>query len=154
MSERSLLLAVDPGKLSGFVVLDVTKVPSEGPEILVAEEYEQQLTAAFIHWWLATGEVTSVVMEDFIITVETAKKTETRYSLELIGVGRYFSTLYNIPFTLQTPAAAKSFVSNDRIRSLGLWVRGGMGHHKDAMRHAILHLVKDCEWRPSELLSD
>lgn len=153
MTDRALLLAVDPGKLSGFVLLDTTEIPDGDPKIVLAEEFDQQLTAANMHWWLASGEVTSVVMEDFFITVETAKKKDTRYSLELLGVGRYFSTLYSVPFTLQSPSAAKSFVDNDRIRALGLWVRGGEGHHKDAMRHAILHLVKDCDWRPDKLLS-
>jgi len=152
MQKSKYLLACDPGKLSGFVVLDITDFNNEGPKIVVAEEYDQQTTGSYIHWWLANHDHIEVVMEDFIITVETGKKRDTRYSLELIGVGRYFANLYSKPFTLQKPSAAKNFVDNDRIRDLGLWVKGGEGHHKDAMRHAILYLVQTSGWRSSSLL--
>lgn len=151
MDER-YLLACDPGKLSGFVVLDITDFESQGPKIEVADEFDQQTTAAHIHWWAANTENLEIVMEDFFITTETGKKKDTRYSLELLGVGRYFATLYGKPFTLQSPSAAKNFVDNDRIRDLELWVKGGEGHHKDAMRHAILYLVQSKRWKTSKLL--
>jgi len=154
MSSNDLLLACDPGKLSGFVVLDITDFESKEPTIVSAEEYDQQTTASYLHWWIANSDNIEIVMEDFVITTNTGKKSaaDTRIPLELIGVGRYFATLYNKPFTLQKPVAAKNFVDNDRIRDLGLWVKGGEGHHKDAMRHAILYLVQSKKWSSKGLL--
>jgi len=152
--DHRYLLACDPGKLSGFVVLDITDFETEEPSVVVAEEFEQQATCSHLHWWIANAQNIEIVMEDFVITTQTGKKSavDTRIPLEIIGVGRYFANLYSKPFTLQKPAAAKNFVDNDRIRDVGLWVKGGAGHHKDAMRHAILYLVQTAGWRSSGLL--
>lgn len=154
MPRSKYLLACDPGKASGFVVLDISDFESQGPVIVSAEEYDQQTTCAYLHWWIANHDDIEIVMEDFITTTATAKKSnnDTRIPNEIIGVGRYFAALYGKPFTLQKPAAAKNFVDNQRIRDLGLWVKGGEGHHKDAMRHAILYLVQSKKWSSEGLL--
>jgi hypothetical protein len=150
---KKYLMALDPGKATGFVVLDITGFPETEPIVVIAEEPDQFNTCLKIHTILGSGDDVEVVMEDFKVNSGTAKKSlERMFSSEIIGVARYFCELYDHKFTLQTPAAAKSFVDNDRIRALGLWVKGGEGHHKDAMRHAILYLVKHYEWKPEGLL--
>lgn len=152
---KNYILSIDPGKLSGFVLLSIRNFPEQEPKVLKAEEYTQIETCNEVikviedHY----GDL-EIVMEDFIITTETAKKkTDRWYSLEIIGAIRYFAEANKIPFTLQSPAAAKSFVTNERIRNLGLWVAGGQGHHHDAMRHAILYIVQRTQSLPKGLLS-
>ena len=154
MSEgKKYLMAIDPGKATGFVVLDITGFPEDEPIIIIAEEPDQFTTCYKIHTMLASGDDFEVVIENFTVNKDTSKKAMDRmYSSEIIGVTRYMCELYGHKMTIQTPSAAKTFVDNDRIRDLGLWVKGGEGHHKDAMRHAILYLVKEHSWKPKGLL--
>ena len=161
VGERSMtainLIAIDPGKASGFVVLDITETFATGarPIILYSGEPEQQETCAWVDSFLSDPDNDAkiyIVMEDFLITPETGKKKDTRYSLEIIGAVRYLAKLHGIPFALQTSSNAKSFAENDRIRSMGLWVPGGEGHAKDAMRHAILYMVKALHLKPEGLI--
>lgn len=151
------LMAIDPGKASGFVILDLeeTQISGSPPVIVYSGEPDQFDACHRASTWLADperGPVTHVVMEDFLITPETGKKKETRYSLEVIGAVRYAAALHQVKFVLQTPSAAKSFVDNDRLRNMDLWVPGGEGHAKDAMRHAILYLANSLRLAPTGLL--
>lgn len=146
------VLGVDPGKMSGIVVLrcadDLSFV-----EIELSEEKGQYETSMRIKEYSGMGAV-DVVMEDFIITMETVKKkSPANWSLELIGVGRFFAQLNGQKFVLQPPSM-KPFCNNDLIRKLGLWVPGGAGHAKDAMRHAIIHLMLNKNWTPKQALEE
>lgn len=149
----SLLLAIDPGLASGYVVLEYS-ISDDSVTIVASEELDQYDTCSRAESLLYENRdgTIDVVMESFIITPETAKKTRTSYSLEIIGAVRYLAQKWGAPFDLQTPANAKSFSTNDRLRALDLWVPGGEGHAKDAMRHAVLYLVKNKGWRPKGLL--
>ena len=51
----------------------------------------------------------------------------------------------------QMPVDAKRMFPNEALKALGTWHRGGEGHANDAMRHALLRLVKT-GWVPKELL--
>jgi hypothetical protein len=51
----------------------------------------------------------------------------------------------------QSPADAKAMFTNEKIRILDYWHRGGEGHALDSIRHALLRLVKS-GWKPVKLL--
>jgi hypothetical protein len=51
----------------------------------------------------------------------------------------------------QSPADAKAMFSNEKIRILDYWHRGGEGHALDAIRHGLLRLAKS-GWIPTKLL--
>ena len=157
---RKLLMALDPGKLTGFVVLDYTDADEDtAPTILYAAEPEQYETCETVDRMFQGGSVDlpqdytlDVVMERFKITTETGKKNDVDYSLEIIGTVKYLAQKYGFTYTMQTPSQAMNFVDNDRIRNVGLWVKGGAGHKLDAMRHAIYYLVFQKGWRPRGLV--
>ncbi len=86
-----------------------------------------------------------VVIEDFIITANTAAKSQAPWSLRQIGVAEYLADKYGCPFTTQPPSAAKAFVSNDKLKGLG-WYARGQDHGRDAQRHAVLYLVRQGWW--------
>ncbi len=86
-----------------------------------------------------------VVIEDFIITANTAAKSQAPWSLRQIGVAEYLADKYGCPFTTQPPSAAKAFVSNDKLKGLG-WYARGQDHGRDAQRHAVLYLVRHDWW--------
>lgn len=49
-------------------------------------------------------------------------------------------------FKLQTPAEAKAFVSNEKLKRVG-WYTVGMDHGRDATRHLLLWLCTTPEGR-------
>lgn len=63
-------------------------------------------------------------------------------SVEVTGVAKWAAWKYGCGVTMQTPADAKAFVTNDRIRSLGWWERGQSDHARDAARHVLLFLAR------------
>jgi hypothetical protein len=86
-----------------------------------------------------------VVIEDFIITANTAAKSQAPWSLKQIGMAEYLAVKYGCPFTTQPPSAAKAFVTNDKLKAIGWYVRG-QDHGRDALRHAVLYLVRQGWW--------
>lgn len=66
----------------------------------------------------------------------------TTWSLETIGLIRYFAEKNGIPLFMQQPSEAKSLVTNDAIKRAGLWVVG-QEHARDAVRHALYYLIKE-----------
>lgn len=98
-----------------------------------------------------------IVCERFVITVETAKKAQAPYSLELIGVlkqelrdrGRDPDDKKVLPF--QSPRDAMAMFTNPGLKKLGYWHKGGAGHANDSIRHGLLYLTRQ-GWVPSRLL--
>lgn len=146
------LIALDPGKSSGLSLIDITDI--ENASVVWSGEYDQFETCKSIEDMLSSDEHEyEVVCESFIITAQTHKKTQSTWSLEILGAVRYFCQKYGASFVLQTPQAAKSFSNNDRLRSVGFWHKGGEGHANDSLRHAVLYLVEKKGWQPKGLLS-
>lgn len=151
----NLLISIDPGKASGFAVLDYTDL--DDIKITYSGELDQFETCSMVENLLvdSTSFTYEIVMEKFTVTPQTGKNSnEQNWSSEIIGCVRYLAEKHGISFTEQTPARAKTFVPNDRMKAVGIWHTGGEGHAKDALRHAVLYLVEKKGWRPAGLLAD
>jgi hypothetical protein len=127
MTLTQAILAVDPGKMSGLAFHDYETRRAD------FHEFEFDNTCAYVMEKAREyRERLLLVSESFIITINTAKNTQAPWSLELIGVMRYVSrTLTGRDLTLQQPAAAKRFSSNERLKLMGYWTPGLAGHAKD-----------------------
>lgn len=150
-----LLIAIDPGKASGYAVLDFTNI--NNVKIIESSELEQYETVATadkrLSEWVFEEDTVEVVMEKFTVTAQTGKNTNGQnWSSEIIGAVRYLAQKHRAKFTEQTPAEAKSFIPNERLKTIGLWHKGGEGHARDALRHGGLYLIKHHAWRPAGLL--
>lgn len=151
---RKLLLCLDPGKASGVGILDYSDL--DNIEIVFSGE----LQPVDLYKWLSqtfydakqAGDSLECVAEDFLITPQTGKNSAAPWSLKGNGALELMCTLYEVPYTYQTPARAKNFVPNDRLKAVGLWHKGGEGHARDALRHGVLYLVEKKNWRPENLL--
>lgn len=77
------------------------------------------------------------VAERFVMN---SKITQSPWSLETIGLIRYFAKIYHIPFHLQAPSQAKNLIKNTVLKKADLYVPG-QGHAMDAARHAVYFLV-------------
>lgn len=87
-----------------------------------------------------------VVCEDFIISQRTVKSAVAEgwkrgRELMLIGATEFMCRQTGTDFVLQSPAEAKAFSTDVKLRTLGWW-RSGPDHANDASRHLLLALVQ------------
>lgn len=142
MTNTRTIIALDPGLASGCAIVRL----SDDREISLIESLELDVKET---WYWLEGALglygntpgTEFVAETFIITTETAKKSQSPWSLRLLGVAEFLAAQYSTPFIEQTPAQAKRLVTNDMLRAGGVWHRGGEGHANDATRHAVYRLL-------------
>jgi hypothetical protein len=107
----------------------------------------------FINGWNLNEDFT-IVCERFTINAQTVRNSQAPYSLEQIGVLKHICREHNYDvekIAMQSPADAKAMFPNEALRKVGAWHVGGEGHANDAMRHALLRLVKT-GWKPRVLL--
>lgn len=135
------LLAIDPGLATGLGLIDVTDINNPTKiwtkEVDIVEFYNTVPEVIKAH----ADKDLEVVCENFIITVATAKKSQSPWSLNLIGIVQYFCYKNDVPLHLPKPGE-REFTSNDMLRHFGLWHVGGAGHANQAMRHAFAFLVR------------
>lgn len=137
---KRYVMAIDPGLTTGFAFVD-----TDGPTIIETAEVDWFDLGMKQGEYLTQfpGEV-AVVIERFIITPQTAKNAQAPWSLELIGQSRWVARRCGIPeLIMQSPTDAKNFSTNEKLKALGLWHRGGGGHAMDALRHALLYMVRN-----------
>lgn len=151
-----LILSVDPGKASGICLFSFED--GQEPEMLWSGEYQQNEYAQPIRQ--AIGEAMmravklEVVCERFTINAQTVRNSQAPFSLEQIGILK--QCMMDIGMSpddiiFQSPADAKAMFTNEKLKKLEYWHRGGEGHALDSIRHALLRLVKS-GWKPVKLL--
>lgn len=139
---KPFVFAFDPGLTTGWAFMRV----EDGSVTSGEEDFESFVTRADT-WLDHYRDRVAVVGERFIINMETVKKTQAPFSLEVIGAVRYMCVKYGCgELALQNPSDAKRLISNDIIRKLGWWVPGTKGHDKDALRHLATFALKQ-GWR-------
>jgi hypothetical protein len=151
-----MILAVDPGKASGICLFKWTE--GQEPEMLWSGEYQQHEYADPIRrafsYSQSQGVRLEVVCERFTINAQTTRNAQAPYSLEQIGILKQIMMDYGrVPDDIyfQSPADAKAMFTNEKIRIVDYWHRGGEGHALDSIRHALLRLAKS-GWVPVKLL--
>lgn len=132
------LLAIDPGLATGVAFIDIEDPMDPiiiGSWELTPEEFYQRVEEIISDH----GSNVLVVIERYIITEATGKKSAQPWSLELIGVTRKECWKYGARLVLQKPSE-KEFATPEKLRYVGLWHVGGDGHANDAFRHALIYL--------------
>lgn len=145
------LLAIDPGKMTGWSELSYTSdsfTVHTSAELTVTEVWDIFVNALDDH---EAEKPDVIVIEDFRITTGTGKLGSPDWSLRLIGAVEYIGYKYDIPVVKQMPSNAKAFSTNEKLRAVGMWHKGGAGHANDSLRHAMLYMVKH-GWRDDRLL--
>lgn len=158
MSKRkpTHVLAIDPGKATGFAAWN-DRHPSEFDFVGEASQFDVCRVAED---WMTTltGTVHKfrplLVIEKFTITPETAKKSRQYEALEITGSLRYMAHDLGVPLEIQTPAQAKRFAPNKRLRQMGLYHGTKGGHANDAARHLCLALSKHGCIRPTPITTE
>ncbi len=130
------VVAVDPGGTTGLAVWS----PALGLSMR-----ELAPAADAVDWladMLGSGNPRrTVVVERYIITPATAKMSQQHDALEIIGAIKYLVRKGGHTLTMQTPAEAKAFSTDKKLKTVG-WYNPGLPHARDASRHLLLHLAK------------
>ena len=120
-------LALDPGQTTGV------GYRSEGGDLRgiqwPGEDIEAVLEGMHAHFGL-----TEVCIESFMSRPGGAAVNLS--APETIGRIKAWCEHNQVPYIMQTPAAAKRVVTKDRLRAFGGWVRG-LEHARDALRHLL-----------------
>lgn len=151
------VLAIDPGKMTGIALF--SRDAGQEPVKEWSKELEQNEVAIAVRevlWNPVIRPNLDVVCERFIINAQTVRNSQAPYSLEVIGIvkqclfdnGRSMDDIY-----FQTPANAMGMFTNEKIKKLDYWHKGGAGHALDAIRHALLRFVSK-GWKPVGLLKE
>lgn len=150
------VLSIDPGKASGVALLSWDGADSN-PNIFLSKEVQPEEFAITVETLLNSyrnEDSLSVVCERFTINAQTVRNSQAPYSLEQIGVLKHLcrTNMYDPErIIFQSPADAKAMFPNEALKKVGAWHVGGEGHANDAIRHALLRLVKT-GWKPRVLL--
>ena len=151
-----IVVGVDPGKASGIAVIEWDE-QSDVPQVLYSletdpESYADEIETALKH--MNQYERLFVACESFTINAQTVRNSQAPWSLENIGILKHLCRRAGYPvdqIAFQPPVNAKNMFPNEKLKKLGTWHRGGEGHANDAIRHALLRLVK-AGWTPRTLL--
>ena len=141
----SVVMAVDPGKMTGVALFDGTNHQSFELDIDVVFTKLYDLVKMY--------RPAAVICEAFRITVQTAKNTQAPWSLELIGALRLTCLLFDIPFILQSPSDAKGFATDDKLKAMEWYNPSKGGHQNDATRHLMAWLVRN-NWYDPRLVKE
>lgn len=138
------LISVDPGLMTGVMEFKIT---DDGTQMTASHELGFDY---FMGYLIALEKIVegmddpkdlTVVCEDFIVTVETAKKmTAEMWSLHLIGALKYLSHKRGFNLVMQKPSLRTS-ISHDQLKGIGWWHVGGAGHANQASRHAVVYML-------------
>jgi hypothetical protein len=149
MRDETLVLAVDPGLITGVCIVGF----EAGARCV--KYHSQELEFHEVLQWARTEIPTAdvVVVEKFTINQRTIKNTPAPWSLEVTGIIRAVALEAGTEPVMQLPGDAMNLVDNDMLRRLDLWHRGGAGHANDSLRHAVLYAVKKMRWRDPRMVS-
>jgi hypothetical protein len=130
-----MLIAVDPGKVCGYIVVN------DDGGVYRQDEASPYETVAVIESLLWGQEHVDVIVERFIITPQTHKMTRQYDAIETIGALRYVCMKTpNNSFHLQ-PRDAKTRVKNATLKVLGWYMATNDQHANDAAKHAFTAFV-------------
>jgi len=127
-------LAVDPGATTG-VALWLSPGPQPATYQLAVND-----AVDLCENLLNNQPTTLVVCESFI--PRPGAKSWQPDAIETLGVLRHVARWHGHKFELQSPADAKRFSTDTKLRNLGWYRTTTGGHINDALRHLLLALVR------------
>lgn len=125
-------MALDPGKTTGIAIWDRGDVTTS------------QIQVEDIWGWLdeMVNPKVRVVYESYILRPQMARLSRETDALEIIGAVKLLAATRNVVAVAQSPADAKTFMHNKKLREQGLWKISIGRHALDALRHLGLYLLR------------
>lgn len=136
---KEFLLSIDPGLATGTSLFNTEDLQNafliDSHEYGITEFYEYLESIMKLY-----SDELMIVIEGFIISEETAKKTPAPWSLELIGFVKYMCWKYEVPLVTQQPVE-REFATHEMLHEMNFWHKGGEGHAIQSMKHALVWMV-------------
>lgn len=133
------VIALDPGGTTGWATY--TEYTDREPEWACAhigpEEHHVDLYE-FLE--IQHCRNTTVVCESFEFRQNRQRDNINLMSREYIGIVKLFGKQRNVPVVFQTAGLAKGFVTDEKLKKMGLWAPGHK-HAMDARRHLVYYMV-------------
>lgn len=134
-----MIVAIDPGKVSGVVLWD-----SDYP--IAVESFELpplEVTELVEYLWASQSRPKDmvVVTEKFTISQRTVKTALSLDALDINGWLTLESQRRGFELVVQTPAQAKSFATDAKLKALDWYYKTKDGHANDAARHLLVYLM-------------
>lgn len=135
MREHVRVVAVDPGKATGIARVNIVNGQIKvGPWGL---EVDDTVVAA---QWVRNERPDLIVVENFV--PRGGAKTWQPDALHLIGMLKYIAHIQDCAITLQSPADAKRWSSDAKLKQVGWWEVSKSDHVRDALRHLLLAVTR------------
>jgi len=170
------IIAVDPGNVSGVAYMEADlpcgKDPrcggdneclfhGDGPyagKVLMWRAWEDrpfEIIGA-VETWISSAD-TLMGTDDKLVVCESFIPRPGAHSwqpdaLYTIGALKYLCERENVEFALQSPANAKKFSTDAKLKRIGWYIRTPDGHTNDALRHLLLAAVKIGVVAPEQLI--
>jgi hypothetical protein len=135
VTSQHIILAFDPGLTTGWAALDLDSGGFISGQTEGRHAFYRQVEAA-----IAGGALVEAVGEKYTITQRTAKLSAQYDALYIIGMMDYLSEKCGFPLTLQTPAQAKAFATDAKLKAVGWYTPTKGGHANDASRHLLTYV--------------
>jgi hypothetical protein len=136
-----ILLAVDPGKATGLaawwdpLVYDSTK---KGSPIDRVEVEDSTKVVSIIRRILDGERPSRVALERF---QQDPRKTRQPAANHVIGAVCTWATENGVPYTFQSPGAAKKIAPTAILKKIGWWYPTPDGHQNSAIQHILLMMA-------------
>ncbi len=142
MSDNAIYIAIDPGGTTGFAWLIIGEdgEPSFGCG-QVAGRYEAEEFVREVDTVWRYAETLVVVIERWDVRKNTHTLTNQDDPRYIIGWVDGYCHDRSIEYVEQTPAQAKRFADDDKLKRLD-WYVPGQDHSRDAARHLLTYLAK------------
>lgn len=132
-------LAVDPGKVCGIALwhpMDTFQLKTD--ELLPVE------VAKLVHdLWNNTMGQLLVITERFQISERTIKTALSLEALDVNGWLEIEAQRKGFDLVYQSPAQAKRFSTDEKLKALDWFERTKDGHANDAARHMLVYLMSN-----------
>ena len=153
MTER--VIALDPGGTTGWAMWQDTKFPGtfEGRDEKVWEHFTCGQIGPEEHHEELYELLERMQTHKFIVICESFEFRQSDnhregtvlISREYIGVAKLFTKRrgglnLQVHYVSQSPSQAKGFVSDEKLKAMGLYVPG-QRHARDALKHLVYYLV-------------
>lgn len=133
---RHIVFAYDPGKVTGWACYE----PAFDSWVCGQSDGRFEFYRLF-EQTISYGGTVEVVGEKFTIGAQTAGKTAQYDALYINGTIEYLAEKLGFGLTLQTPAQAKAFATDTKLKAVGWHKPTKGGHANDANRHLLTYLV-------------
>jgi|BioPla2DNA2_1021312.scaffolds.fasta_scaffold122969_2 hypothetical protein len=136
------LLTIDPGETTGWAFFKYGELSTTGQIVI-----DKHNLADSIEPLMNDIQPTVVVLENYRVYPWKMKQHSwsNLFTPQLIGAIQYLCSQRKIPVYLQMANQAKTFCTDDKLKTWGFWRRGEK-HARDAIRHGCYWLLFNREW--------